>query len=282
MKKVVLLFCAFVMTLSLHAQLETPQPSPSSKIEQKVGLSDLVIEYSRPSVKGRTIFGGLEPYGKVWRTGANANTTISFSTDFQFAGTDVKAGKYAIYVIPNPKSWEVMLYNETTNWGTPRNWDDSKVVAKTIVDVTPLDWVVETFSIDINNIKNDSATLDLIWEKSYVAVPFNVPTDALVSASIEKTMAGPSSDDYYSAAVYKLTSKSDLDQAMVWIDKAVEMTSDQPRFWYLRQQSLIHAANGDKEGAIKAAKASLAGAQAAKNDGYIKMNTESLKEWGAM
>ncbi|WP_115463112.1 DUF2911 domain-containing protein [Winogradskyella aurantiaca] len=282
MKKLVLLVCALTFVFNVNAQLETPQPSPASKIEQKVGLTDITIEYSRPGVKGRTIFGSLEPYGKVWRTGANANTTINFSTDFVFGGTEVKAGKYALYVVPNPKTWDVMLYNETTNWGTPRNWDDAKVVAKTTVDVTNLDWVVETFSIDINNIKHDSATLDLIWEKTYVAVPFSVPTDQMVSAAIEKTMAGPSPDDYYSAAVYKLAANKDLDQAMTWIDKAVDMTSDQPRFWYLRQQSLIHAANGDKDGAIKAAKASLEGAKKAKNDGYIKMNTESLKEWGAM
>lgn len=282
MKKLVLLVCAFTFVFNVNAQLETPQPSPASKIEQKVGLTDITIEYSRPGVKGRTIFGSLEPYGKVWRTGANANTTINFSTDFVFGGTEVKAGKYALYVVPNPKTWDVMLYNETTNWGAPRNWDDAKVVAKTTVDVTNLDWVVETFSIDINNIKHDSATLDLIWEKTYVAVPFSVPTDQMVSAAIEKTMAGPSPDDYYSAAVYKLAANKDLDQAMTWIDKAVDMTSDQPRFWYLRQQSLIHAANGDKDGAIKAAKASLEGAKKAKNDGYIKMNTESLKEWGAM
>jgi len=282
MRKLALLFCASLVAFSLNAQLETPQPSPASKLEQKVGLTDITINYSRPGVKGRTIFGSLEPYGKVWRTGANANTTISFSTDVNFGGTDVQAGTYAIYVIPNKDNWEVMLYNETSNWGVPRNWDESKIVAKTTADVTPLDWVVETFTIDINNIKHDSATLDLIWEKSYVVVPFSVPTDEIVSAAIEKTMAGPSSDDYYSAAVYKLAANKDLDQAMAWIDKAVEMTSDQPRFWYLRQQSLIHAANGDKAGAIKAAKASLEGAKKAGNDGYIKMNTDSLKEWGAM
>ena len=282
MRKLVLLCCALTVVFSLHAQLETPQPSPASKLEQKVGLTDITIVYSRPSVKGRTIFGGLEPYGKVWRTGANANTTISFSTDFNFGGTDVEAGTYALYVIPNPERWEVMLYDETTNWGTPGQWDDAKVVAKTTVDVHKLDWLVETFTIDINNIRHDAATLDLIWEKSYVQVPFSVPTDEIVSSAIERTMSGPGPDDYFSAAVYKLTANKDLDQAMEWIDKAVEMTSDQPRFWYLRQQSLIHAANGDKEGAIKAAKASLAGAKAAKNDGYIKMNMDSLKEWGAM
>ena len=95
-------------------------------------------------------------------------------------------------------------------------------------------------------------------------------------------MSGPSANDYYAAAVYNLSEGKDLDKAMMWIDKAVEMTAEQPRFWYLRQQSLIHAANGDKAGAIAAAKKSLEGATAAGNADYVKMNKESLKEWGAM
>lgn len=282
MKNTILAFCAFLIAFSINAQLEVPQPSPASKLDQKVGMTDITVEYSRPSLKGRKIFGSLEPYGKVWRTGANANTKVSFSTDIEFGGSTVKAGTYALFVIPNPKSWDVMLYSDTNNWGAPANWDDSKVVAKTTADVIDIPWNVETFTIDINNITNDGATIDLIWDKTYVAVPFSVPTDKIVSAAISRTMNGPSADDYYSAAVYKLAAKKDLKQSMEWIDKAVDMTKDQPRFWYLRQQSLIHAANGDKAGAIAAAKASLEGAKKAKNDGYIKMNTDSLKEWGAM
>ena len=120
-----------------------------------------------------------------------------------------------------------------------------------------------------------------MWEKAYVAVKFEVPTQTKVAASIEKAMSGPSANDYYSAAVYKLSEKEDLDQAMEWIDKAVEMSKDEPRFWYFRQQSLIHAANGDKKGAIAAAKKSLEAAKKAGNDDYVKMNEDSLKEWGA-
>lgn len=282
MKKFCISLCGLLLFFTANAQLQTPQPSPASTLNQKVGMTDITVEYSRPGVKGRKIFGSLEPYGKVWRTGANANTTISFSTDITFGGKEVKAGKYALFVIPNPKSWEVILYSDTNNWGAPQTWEEAKVVAKASSEVIDIPWNVETFTIDINNITNEAATLDLIWEKTYVAVPFSVPTDKIVSAAISKTMNGPTADDYYSAAAYKLAANKDLDQAMEWIDKAVDMTKDQPRFWFLRQQSLIHAANGDKAGAISAAKASLEGAKKAGNDGYIKMNTDSLKEWGAM
>lgn len=283
MKKLVLFVFALTLMFSVNAQLETPQPSPLSKVEQKVGLTDITIEYSRPGVKGRKIFGGLEPYGTIWRTGANENTKITFSDNIVFAGQEVKAGTYAIFTrLNSAKEWDVMLYSDTNNWGTPQNWDDEKVVASAKVEVYEVPFSVETFTIDINQIKNDGAALEMIWEKSYVAVPFSVPTDKKVSENIKNIMAGPSANDYYSAAVYTLSTEKDLDKAMEWIDKAVEMTKDQPRFWYLRQQSLIHAANGDKKGAIAAAKKSLEGAKKAGNNGYIKMNEDSLKEWGAM
>lgn len=283
MKKLLLSSIVFTIIFSVNAQVKTPQPSPLSKVEQKVGLTDITIEYSRPGVKGRKIFGDLEPFGTTWRTGANANTKITFSDDITFGGQAVKAGTYALYTKLNSATqWDVMLYSDSNNWGTPREWDESKVVATAKVEVHKVPFVVETFTIDINNIKNDSATLEMIWEQSYAAVPFSVPTDKAVVASINSVMNGPSPNDYYSAAVYYLQEGKDIKKAVTWIDKAVDMTKEQPRFWFLRQQSLIHAASGDKAGAIAAAKKSLAGAKERKNDHYIKLNTDSLKEWGAM
>ncbi len=283
MKKLLLSFMVFALAFSVSAQVETPQPSPFSKIEQKVGLTDITIEYSRPSVKGRKIFGGLEPYdGNVWRTGANKNTTIEFSDDVVIAGTKVKAGKYAIFTKLNSATqWDVMFYTDTENWGTPRNWDDSKVAATAKVDVMEIPFNVETMAIDINSITNGGAHLEIIWEKSYAAVPFTVPTDAKVQASIDKALNGPAMGDYYNAAVYYVSEGKDPKQAKMWIDKAMSMT-DTPRFWHLRQKSLIYAAAGDKAGAIEAAKASLADAEKSGNAGYVKMNKDSLKEWGAM
>jgi hypothetical protein len=283
MKKLLLVFAVFAMAFNVNAQLETPQPSPLSKLEQKVGLTDVTVEYSRPGVKGRIIFGDLEPWGTVWRTGANKNTIITFSDDVTIAGQEVKAGSYSIFTKLNSATqWDVMFYSDTENWGTPRNWDDSKVVATAKVDVMEVPFSVETFSIDINNITNNGGTIDMIWEKSYVGIPFTVPTDKTVSSTIDKLMAGPSADDYYASARYYLEADKDIKTAVKWIDMAIEMTKDEPRFWWLRQQSLIHAKAGNKDKAIAAAKASMAGAKEAKNENYVKMNMDSLKEWGAM
>lgn len=281
MKKITLMIIALALSISINAQVQTPQPSPSGKIEQKVGLTDVTIEYSRPGVKGRTVFGDLVPYEKLWRFGANRNTMITFSTDATIDGQTLKAGTYAIFATPNVESWDVVFYSDTNNWGTPAEWDDSKVAAKTTVKVYPLPFSVETFTLDINNIKNSSATLDIIWDKVYVGVPFELPTDATVQASIDGALSGPGFNDYYAAAAYYYSEGKDIGKAKEWIDKAMSMT-DTPQFWQLRQKSLIYAKAGDKEGAIKAAKKSLAGAETAGNADYVKMNKDSLKEWGAL
>ncbi|MCL5128447.1 MULTISPECIES: DUF2911 domain-containing protein [unclassified Algibacter] len=283
MKKLLLILLAFTTVYTVNAQIETPQPSPKAKFEQKVGLTDVTIEYSRPGVKGRKVFGDLESFGTIWRTGANENTIITFSDDIKIAGKRVKAGSYALFTrLISATEWEFLFYNDTSNWGTPKKWDDTKVVASAKVVVEPIPFVVETFTIDINNITNNGATLELLWENSYAALPFTVPTEEIVLAGIDKVMNGPGEGDYYAAAAYYLAEGKDMKQATEWIDKAVDMTKGKPRFYYLRRQALIHAANGDKEGAIKAAKQSLILSKEAGNDGYIKMNTESLKEWGAL
>lgn len=281
MKKLLLLTLAIAFTFSVNAQIETPQPSPFCKLEQKVGLTEITVEYSRPGVKGRKIFGGLEAYDKIWRTGANKNSIITFSDDVTISGQSVKAGSYAIFTKPGKKTWEVYFYSDTENWGAPRNWDDSKVVAKATVDSYEVPFNVETFTIDINNITNSSATLEFIWEKTYLAVPFEVPTDTKVAAAIDRVMNGPGPNDYYASAVYYLQEGKDIKQAKEWIDKSVSMT-EKPAFWQLRQQSLIYAAAGDKKGAIDIAKKSMAAAKEAGNMQYVKFNEDSLKEWGAM
>lgn len=282
MRKIILTLFVAAMTMAINAQIETPAPSPFQKVEQKVGLTDVTLEYSRPSMKGRKIFGGLEDYGKVWRTGANANTKLTFSTDFMVDGKMLKKGTYALYTIPGEKSWDVMLYTDATNWGNPAKWDESKVAAKVTVDAIEMPMNVETFTITFDDLTNNSAVLGILWENVYVPFKFETPTDEMVSNSIEKIMAGPSANDMYAAAVYYLQADKDINQAQAWIDKAVEMTSAKPRFWYLRQQSLIHAKAGKTKSAIAAAKMSLKYAEEAGNAGYVKMNKASLKEWGAM
>ncbi|WP_370226095.1 DUF2911 domain-containing protein [Mesoflavibacter sp.] len=282
MKKLITLLMVFAVTFTVNAQIETPQPSPLQKIEQKVGLTDVSVQYSRPSMKGRTIFGDLVPYGKLWRTGANQNTMVTFSTDVMVGESTLKAGSYAIFSKPNKDNWEVIFYSDTNNWGTPQKWDDSKVAATVNAKVYDIPMDIETFTVSFDDLTNDSAVLGIMWEKTYVAVKFDVPTDKAVTTAINKVMNGPSADDYYAAARYYLESGKDINKAVVWMDKAIDMTKENPRFWWLRQQSLIKAKAGDTKGAIKAAKASLEGAEKAGNADYIKMNKDSLKEWGAM
>ncbi|PCE64129.1 DUF2911 domain-containing protein [Sediminicola luteus] len=281
MKKFLMACMAVLVAQFGFAQLiDAPQPSPAAKIEQKVGLTDVTVEYSRPSMKGRAIYGDLVPYGRRWRTGANKNTIVTFSDDVKVGGKDLKAGSYAIFTEPGEAVWKVYFYSDTNNWGTPRNWDPSKVgaIVNGKVETMPMD--IETFTMTIDDLHNNGATLGILWEKTYVAIPFEVPTDAKTTKSIDAVMNGPSGGDYYSAASYYFESGKDLNKAKEWIAKAVEMNPD--AFWVQRRQSLILAKMGDKKGAIEAAKGSLAKAKAAGNADYVKMNEDSIKEWGGM
>ena len=281
MKKIMLLVAVFATSILTFGQIKTPAPSPFSKVEQKVGLTDMTLEYSRPSMKGRTIFGDLVPYEKTWRTGANANTKITFSTDVSIDGKWLSAGTYAIYTIPTSGKWQVMFYIDSDNGGLPQKWDDEKVALTTVAEVSQLPMVIETFTMNFGDLSNDSVALGMLWEKTYVEVKIDVPTHKMVMMNIEEAMKGkPSGDDMYAAAVYYSQNDGDINQAKEWIDEAVNM-SDTPKFWQLRQQSLIYAKAGDKKGAIAIARKSLAAAEEAGNTDYVKMNKDSLKEWGA-
>ena len=281
MKKIIFVLASMIAGYVLNAQVKTPAPSPQSILSQVVGLTDVTVTYSRPSAKGRTVFGDLVPFGRLWRTGANANTTVSFSEDVVINGSTLKKGKYALFTTPKADMWEVVFYSDTDNWGTPDNWDANKAVVTTNVDPITLGNRVETFTVSINNLTNDSATLDISWEKTMVSVKFDVPTQKTAMASIEKTLAGASAGDYFSAAQYYYQSNGDMNKALEFVNKATSMTKagTEIPFWYLRQKSLIQAKLGDKTGAIATANLSLAGAEKAKNADYIKLNNDSLKEW---
>ena len=278
MKKLILLTFICSLSLSVNAQIKSPQPSTSQTITQTVGLTNIELSYSRPSMRERNIFGELVPYGKMWRTGANKNTTITFDKDVTIGSKEVKAGTYAIFTKPNAQSWEVYFYSDSSNWGTPAAWENEKVVASIKANVVAMPMEVETFTISFDAITNDSATLGFRWDHTYVAVPISFFTDSQVTKSIESVMSGPNAGDYYTAAVYYLNADKDIKKAKNWIDKAIEMREN-PAFWYYRQQSLIYAKSGDKNGAIKAAKKSLALAKEAGNEDYVALNTKSLKAW---
>jgi hypothetical protein len=278
MKKIILVLAIMLASYTIQAQVKTPQPSPKASIEQVVGLTDVAVDYSRPSMKGRTIFGDLVPFGKLWRTGANANTTISFSEDVVIDGKTLKKGKYALYTTPKADNWEIVFYSDTDNWGTPEEWNDSKVALRANARPETLNRNVESFTIGINNLDNNFGNLELSWEKTLVALKFEVPTQKTAMASIEKALSGPTANDYFSSAQFYYNSNGDLAKALEYVNKALDLNKDKP-FWMNRQKSLIQAKLGDKKGAIESAKLSLAAATAAKNNDYVKMNNESIAEW---
>jgi hypothetical protein len=260
-------------------KITTPQPSPKATVEQRVGLTDVSVEYSRPGVRGRTIFGDLVPFGKTWRTGANSNTKVTFSSDVSIDGQTLNAGSYGLYTVPNENSWEIIFYSESDNSGVPRDWDDAKIVAKTSVEVYSMPMNVETFTITFDDVSSTSAVIGLLWEKTYVGIKFEAPTDKLVSETIDAVMAAsPEAGDYYNAAIYYRQQELDIKKANEWMEKAMSLTEN-PAFWQLRQQSLIYAKMGDTEKAIAVAEKSLELSKKAGNEAYIKMNTQSLAEW---
>ena len=280
MRKILLTATFFLATMAVSAQVKTPAPSPKAEFEQMVGLTDVEIEYSRPSAKGRAVFGDLVPFGKMWRAGANQNSMISFGDDVMIDGKTLVKGKYALFITPKADNWEVVFYTDTDNWGTPENWDEAKVAVRTNVKPETLNRNVETFTISLNNVTNDSAHLEFAWERTLAAVKFEVPTSKLAMANIDKALAGPAAADYFSAAQYYFQSNGDNAKALEYINKAAEMTSAKGTpFWYNRLKSQIQAKAGDKKGAIETAKASLAAAEKAGNADYVKMNKDSIAEW---
>jgi hypothetical protein len=280
MKKTILTLSAVTLAVFFQvatAQIKTPSASPAAKVSQTAGLTEVTIEYSRPSVKGRTIFGGLVQYGEMWRTGANKNTMVTFNDKVKIGGKELNAGSYAIFTIPNKTDWDVIFYTDTENWGVPENFDEAKVATRFKTPVQNLAAPVETFTVELGDLANDRCTLSISWEKTRVAFEIGLNTDETVSKSINKTMAGPSADDYYSAGRYYLESGKELNKAYEWIHKSNEMDPD--KFWKLRQEALSLAALGRYQEAIAVAERSKALAIEAKNKDYERMNNDSIREW---
>jgi len=263
----------------LEAQIKTPAASPSSTLKVSVGLGDVTIDYSRPSMKGRAIFGELVPFGKIWRTGANSATKVTFSDKATIGTVTLDKGTYAIYTIPNANEWTVIFYKDLTMGGnlSESNFKETEVATKVVVRPMTINPSFETFTIDVTDITSKGANIAIMWDKTAVKVPFTYSTDDAVMSAIKSKMEGPSGDEYFAAAKYYLDEGKDLNQALSWIKKSTEKNGE--KFWVLRQQSLIEAKLNDYAAARKTAERSMALAKEAKNDDYVKMNADSLKEW---
>ncbi len=271
-----MLLIAATATLAI-GQISTPQPSPAATVTQTIGLTEVSVEYSRPGVKGRTIFGDLVPHDKVWRTGANAVTKITFSDDVTVEGKDLSAGSYAILTKPGASTWDVHFYAyDTGSWG--RYVEKTPVAVVTVQSASlPGGLKMENFAILFDQLTNNGGTLEMVWDGTIVPVSIGVKTHASVMADIDKTLAGPTANDYYTAGSYLLDADQDLDKALMYVQKATH--GDNPRFWQVRREALILGKLGRKAEAVAAAKKSLELAKEAGNEDYVRLNEKSIKEW---
>lgn len=275
--KNILLGIAVLAVGSSNAQIKTPALSPHAKFEQTVGLTNITVEYSRPSARGRKVFPEVVAFDAVWRTGANKNTLLTTDNVLIFGQDTLQAGTYAIYTKPGAAAWSVYFYADTENWGTPDTWEASKIVLEANAKVNKVA-KTETFTMGVDDVSINGASLSFTWDETQVKVPFTVATDSQVEANIATTLAGPTAGDYYRSADYYFNAKKDLKQALEWMDKSIAMQKDVP-FYVLRKKSLIQAELQDFKGAIATAKLSLEKAKAAGNEDYIKMNEANIAEW---
>lgn len=277
MKKL-LFIIAVGLSASFNAQVLTPKASPVAKLQQKVGLADIQIDYSRPGAKGRVIFGDLIPYGQMWRLGANENTKVTTSEALIFGKDTLKAGTYALFAKPGQSSWEFYFYTDYSNWGLPEKWEDAKVALKVSAAAETSKEFTENLTLQLEDLKSSSAKITLTWAQTKVTLPFTLDTKTKVLASIDKTMAGPSANDYHAAATYYFNENLDLKKALEWSTKAVELRGPSA-YWMTRLKAQLQAANGDFKGAIETAKISIEAAKADGDDAYVRANEKSIEEW---
>ncbi|MCB0767434.1 MAG: DUF2911 domain-containing protein [Flavobacteriales bacterium] len=271
--RMILSSAALLVATAFHAQ-DLPQPSPKGKVQQVVGLTNVEVEYSRPSIKGRVIFGDLVPFDKLWRTGANLNTTIEFSAPVKFGDVDVKAGKYSLFTVPGKEVWVVHLNSNTELWGEDE-FKAEENVATIKVKAEAAD-LTETLTIDIANVVNDRAELELRWEKTKVLIPIQADATEQALANIREAMAkgDMKAGGYGGSARFCLDRNVMTKEALTWAQKSVEMDK---KFWHVHTLARAQAANGMTKEAIATANESMTMAQEAKNEAYVKMNRDLIE-----
>jgi len=261
-------YCSFAQ------QLNTPQPSPTQEVKQNFGLSSIQLSYSRPAMKGRKIFGDLVPYGKVWRTGANGATTLTFGDDVIIGGTKIPAGKYGLLTIPDYSEWTVIITKQT-DVTSPAAYKQSEDVVRVKVRPQDLGFSVESFTILFGDLTNTSCNLQLIWDNQVVSVPITTDIDTKITAQIKDLME-KDNRPYFAAAMYYIESGKDLNQAVAWLDKATAANPD--AFWMFYQKARALAKLGKKKEAMDASNKSVELAKAAKNDDYVALNMKLQAE----
>lgn len=257
-----------------NAQIQIPAPSPLATVTQKFGLGEIKIEYSRPVANDRKIFGGLVPFDKVWRTGANATTQITFSDDVTIQGKLIKAGTYGIYTIPHANEWEIMLYSDLKLGGNINDYDIKNEVARFKSSIGHLNYKVESFTINLDNVKPTSAILGMAWENTGVGLEITTNIDDRVMKSIDESIKSEK-PAYYQAASYYFNNGKDLKTALEWVNKAI--AENPSSFWMTLLKAKIEYKLDDKVAGKKSAQQTIEAATKAKSTDYIKLAEDLIE-----
>ena len=275
MKRLLFLAVASFIIFSTEAQqLNTPQPSPTANIKQNFALSNIEISYSRPGVKGRKVFGDLVPYGKVWRTGANNATTITFGEEVTIGGKKVPAGKYGLLTIPGESEWTFII-SKQTNVTSPADYKQDQDVVRVTAKPGTMSFSIETMMISIDNITSNSCSIGLGWDKTWVSFEVKADVESKVMAQIKNIMEGDNKP-YFNAAMYYIDNGKDLNKAVEWLDKAYAQNPE--AFWVLYQKARAQSMLGKKSEALATSNKSIEIAKKAKNDDYVALNEKLQKE----
>ena len=264
--------CVLFCSTAFSQDLKVPAPSPATTVKQDFALSTVEVSYSRPSVKGRKIFGDLVPYDKVWRTGANAATTITFGEEVTIGGKKIPAGKYGLLTIPGQNEWTVII-SKQTDVTSPSAYKESEDVVRVKTQPVQLPMPVESFMIVFDDIKPTSMNAVLLWENTAVTFPITAEVDSKVMTQIDQLMKS-SKPPYFMAAMYYYENGKDLGKAVEWMDKA---TQENPKaFWIYHYKASALAKQGKKKEAMEAANKSMQLAKEARNDDYVVLNEKLL------
>ncbi|CAH0997059.1 hypothetical protein EMA8858_03196 [Emticicia aquatica] len=272
MKKIVLLFSLFVSMGAMAQGIKMPAPSPTQIIKQDFALSSIEINYSRPLAKGRKIFGDLVPFGKMWRTGANGATKVTFGEDVKVGGVAIKAGSYAIYSIPNADEWEIII-NKGVNNGGLSGYKTEEDVARFKVKTFTLPFAIESFTMMIGDVLPASANIQILWENTAVSIPVEADIDSKIMKSIDAAM-NVDNRPYFAAASYYFEVGKELPKALEWVNKAID--AQPSAYWMVHLKAKIQAKLGDKAGAKATALKGIELAKAGNNDDYVALNEKLI------
>ena len=277
-KKPLFLLLAFAITFVANAQIKMPAPSPTFELKGTIGLADVKVVYSRPSAKGRTIFGDLVPFNEIWRTGANQPTKITFSSDVQIEGNAVPAGEYAIYTIPGEKECTIVISKKLTLWGA-MGYDDKDDLVRFKVPTKHPSSMYETFTISFSDFTSESAMLNMKWEHTKMAFTITNEVEKYVMADIKAQLidATPTSTGvYFQAAGYYYDNNKGDKLALEWANKAIEGSGEEKKYWEYHLKVKLLVRLGNNKEAIAVAKESIDLAKAAGNLDYVKLNEKLI------